>query len=385
METLPSGDAATAYEEHLDGRIELALGDGHHIGVEARLRHHLLAFDRLARGEQLVAPAGRVLELHAFGRFVHLAVEALQRAVDVAVEEASEALDVASVLLLRHLTDARARAPSDVEVQARTIQSVALVEQRLGARPHREDACEQVDRFADRIRVRVRPEVLRAAALATAHHGRLRPCVVQGDGEVRVGLVVPVPDVVARLVLLDQRVLEKQRLHLAGHDDPIDAPRGRHQRLRPREEGGRCAEVVRHPLADAARLADVEHPTVCVSEQVHARTIRQLGEIRPLSGGEVQCLEVQIRDGHQIPACSARCAPQSFIEPGYLRVWPWLRSFPPRRSRASRSPGSDRTATARPRRHGRSPPRTRATDRRRGRSRSCRESRSPPSRRSRGT
>ena len=177
-----------------------------------------------------------------------------------------------------------------------------LVEQRLRARPHREHAREQVDGLADRVRVRVRTVVLRPAALPSAHHGRLRPLVVQRDREVRVRLVVAVADVVARLVLLDQRVLEQQRLHLAGHDDPLDAARGGHQRLRPREQRRRRAEVVRDALADAPRLADVQDAAVAVAEQVDARTVRERGQLRPLTRGEVDGLESRSCARHRAQA-----------------------------------------------------------------------------------
>jgi len=59
------------------------------------------------------------------------------------------------------------------------------------------------------------------------HDHRPGPLLVEGDGEVRVRLVVLVPDVEARPVRLDQVVLEEERRDLVANLDPLDGLRGR--------------------------------------------------------------------------------------------------------------------------------------------------------------
>ena len=88
------------------------------------------------------------------------------------------------------------------------------VELRLGARADREGAQQEVERLADRVRVRVRTEVADALALLAAQHHRPRPLLVERDREVRIRLVVLQPDVEARPVLLDEVELEEERLDL---------------------------------------------------------------------------------------------------------------------------------------------------------------------------
>jgi hypothetical protein len=109
-----------------------------------------------------------------------------------------------------------------VEQQARTAQPLVLVELRGAARADREAAQQQVERVADRVGVRVRTEVPGALALASPHHQRPRPLLVDRHREERVRLVVAQPDVEPWVVLLDQRVLEHQRLDLVANDRPLD-------------------------------------------------------------------------------------------------------------------------------------------------------------------
>src|SRR6185437_5021958 len=92
----------------------------------------------------------------------------------------------------------------------------------------------------------------------------------QRDGDERVGLVVPQPDVEARAVLLDERLLGEQRLGLAADDDAVD--RGDLAGHRGVAAG---AEVVRDALAYRDRLADVDHAAGAVPEQVDARLVRE--------------------------------------------------------------------------------------------------------------
>ncbi len=167
---------------------------------------------------------------------------------------------------VRHLidlADARPGALLDVEQQARSAESLVLVELRRAARADREAAQQQVERVADRVRVGVRPEVPRALALAAAHHQRPRPLLVDGHGEERIALVVAQPDVEPRVVLLDEartRASAPRPRCAPSSTRPsrpsptICAVRGMHVLRR--------LEVVRQALAQIRRLADVDHAAV---------------------------------------------------------------------------------------------------------------------------
>ena len=209
--------------------------------------------------------------------------EPLEHRVVLAVEEVDQLRDEAVVLLVVDRVDARRRALLDVRVQARPAEPVMPVELVLRARADRERPQQQVERLADRVRVRVRTEVAHALALLAAQHHRARPLLVERDREVRVRLVVLQPDVEARPVLLDEVELEEERLDLVGRHDPLDALRGLHHLPRAFRQQVRLEEVVREPAPQALGLADVDHPAVGVDELVRARRV---GDAAGLGAGD---------------------------------------------------------------------------------------------------
>ena len=99
---------------------------------------------------------------------------------------------ICAVLVGVDPADARRRALADVAEQARPADLAGALEDAGRAGAHREDPQQQVERLADGPGVRVRPEVAHALALGAAHHLQPRELLVEGDGEVRVGLVVAV-------------------------------------------------------------------------------------------------------------------------------------------------------------------------------------------------
>ena len=98
-----------------------------------------------------------------------------------------------------------------------------------------------------------------------------------GDADIRIALVVAKQDVVARLVRLDQVVLEQQRLALRARDRRLDA-----RDLRDHHRGARMMigllEVARHALLQVARLADVQRLAGGVEHAIDARAVGQRGE-----------------------------------------------------------------------------------------------------------
>ena len=170
------------------------------------------------------------------------------------------------------VADARRRALLDVRVEARPAEPLVAVELALGAGADRERAQQQVERLPDRVGVRERPEVADALALAAPQHHRPRPLLVEGDREVRVGLVVLQPDVEAGLVLLDEVELEEERLDLVARRRSTRRCRRSATIWRVRSSSA-GAEVVRQPAAQALRLADVDDPALGVEELVRPRRV----------------------------------------------------------------------------------------------------------------
>ena len=124
----------------------------------------------------------------------------------------------------------------------------------------REDAADQLQRLAHLARARERAEVQVARHVAAAEEAHARPLVVQRDLDERVALVVAQAQVEGRALLLDEVVLEQQRLGLGGR-----SPRSRCRRacdtISPVRPWGAAAaaQVVGDALAQLLRLAHVEH------------------------------------------------------------------------------------------------------------------------------
>jgi len=267
-EPLAPDHPALAHEEHLHGRFQLVVGDTDHVDVFAALGNHLLLLDGLAHCQQPVAQACRPLVLQLLGRTGHLGLEPLDDLVGVAIEEVAQLLHQLAVRHLLDLAHARATALLDVEQQARPTQPVMLVELARAARTDGEAAQQQVERVADGVCVRVRPEVAGALALATAHHQRTRILLVERDREERVALVVAQPHVEARAVELDEAELQHQGFHLVAHLDPLHRRGGGHHLSRTRMHVARVLEVVGESLTKAGSLAHVDDAPLLVLELI---------------------------------------------------------------------------------------------------------------------
>ena len=97
---LPPEDPSPSNREHLERRLEVVLGEAHHVQVLRADQDHLLALERAACRLQLVAEPCRLLVLLAIGRLGHLRVEPLQDGLRVPREEVPERLHVSSIGLL---------------------------------------------------------------------------------------------------------------------------------------------------------------------------------------------------------------------------------------------------------------------------------------------
>ena len=230
-EALATDHPAPADVEHLHRGLELVVGDADHVDVLGACRPPSAAWrwpcaplssrsrSRAARSNSSSSAA-----------IAHLGLEPLDDGVGVAVEEVDAA--PAPARRSRSLVDlahARARALLDVEQQARPAQLLVAAELVVRAGADREGAQQQVERLADGVGVAVGAEVAHALALAAPHDHGPGPLVAHGDGQERVALVVDQADVEPGLVLLDEAVLEHQRLDVVADLDPLDRlGRGHH-------------------------------------------------------------------------------------------------------------------------------------------------------------
>ena len=185
---------------------------------------------------------------------------------------------LSAVVLLGYVPHAGRLAALDVVVQARA----AAAPPRLGAGAgaEHEHLREHLQRAAHAFGVRIRAEVRPARTVALAGEVDPRVVLVERDRDERIGLVVAQADVEARPVLLDEALLGEQRLRLAAHDHALDPLHARHHllvagRTRSPPTPLRLGEVRRDPLADRLRLADVDHATLRVAEQIHAGLVGQ--------------------------------------------------------------------------------------------------------------
>src|SRR5205085_8363810 len=182
-----------------------------------------------------------------------------------------------AVVLLGHVPNAGGETAVDVVVEAGDPRVPARL--RPLARAVREDAVQDVERLPDLLRVRVRSEVDDPAPVPLAREHDPRVLVLDGDGDVRKGLVVPQPHVEGRPVPLDEVLLEVERLHLGARDDHLDVGDAIRQLA---DRGARVAallEVAADARPQRLGLADVEHLPALVAEEVDARRGRERSQL----------------------------------------------------------------------------------------------------------
>ena len=143
---------------------------------------------------------------------------------------------------------------------------------------------DQVDQPVREVAREVGAEISAAVFAQTASDEHLGIAVGQCQLDVRVSLVVAQQDVEAGLALLDQVVLERQRLVLVGDRDVVDVDRLAHQRARLRVGLVRLQKVGTHPRPQVLRLADVDHLALGVLVEIAAGRSRE---------GADFCVEVQ--------------------------------------------------------------------------------------------
>ncbi len=236
--------------------------------------HGLLCLDALQRGE-LVAQLRGALELEAAAGLLHALLQLRLHLVAAALEHLDRGGHVLRVRLAADQPDARRRAAPDLVLQAR---AAAVGEEAVRAVTDAKQLLQLVERLAHRAGVRKRPEIASRRAARAAVELQPRELVLHVQVDVGEALVVAQHDVEARLVRLDEVVLEQQRLGFGVGDRDLDGTDLRHQRLHLRVDvaGG---EVGADPVLETARLADVQQLLAGAEHAVHAGAPRQCGDV----------------------------------------------------------------------------------------------------------
>ena len=241
--------------------------------TECRIQHRRLGLVGVETLEALLDKLGG-LKLLGGGVGHHLAKQSLTRRLQITPKQLAGSLHVSQVAAL--ILAALARSQTALNVKLQTGSVLAGLNGRL---VHRQLAGTQREHFFDDVEHRVHhlhrsigAEVFRAVLDAAARGKNPRKALLF-DAHPGVGLAVLEVDVVARLVLLDQRVLEQQRIKLGLGDNRLNVGDLAHQHA---ESGGIVAlmEVRTYPLLQIFGLADVQDHPILINVVVHPRTLR---------------------------------------------------------------------------------------------------------------
>ena len=243
------------------------------VGIVAIDGVHALLLAQQLDGRDEVAILGRQLVLLASGGGVHALV---QRASQVGAAAFQKQLHVVHgfgvTLGSGESFDARAETAPDVVLQARPRMIAVQVDL---ARRNQKVAVNEIDDAIRQAGREVRAEVERAVLAQAARDVHARIALAHGQLDVGIGFVVAQQNVVARLLLLDEVVLERERFLLVVDHDVVEIDGLAQQRaglgvLR------RAFEKIRaHPRAQVLGLADIDDLALGVLVEIHAWRGRQ--------------------------------------------------------------------------------------------------------------
>ena len=250
----------TKRTSHLYGGIVAAL----RVGI---VLHHLRLGYALDRHEQITL-AGGDLVLHFLRSSRHFLAQLPLQVVVASGQESADAVYAFSVLFLGHLPAARCKATAYVVVQT----GLLALFHGCGALSQREQPVNEVHVLVDLTRLRIRAEVF-GSVLEDAPCGEDLGEVLLGYADHRIALSILQQDVVVRVVLLYQVVLENQRLVVVSRYHMVDVAYLLHKRLRLAVAVGQ--EVLAHALSQAFGLAHVDDDALFVLHQIASGVQRQ--------------------------------------------------------------------------------------------------------------
>ncbi len=270
--------AADRHDDELE-RDALAVKADDVLVAEVR-RHDPLLLERHLERAHLVADVGRHLEVGARRGVLHAHAQAVHELVALAVEEEADVAHLLGVGFARDRQHAGRGAALDLVLQAG---AAAVVQDVVGARAQLEVAVDDAQRLPAGGRRVVRAEVGGAVVAQLAHDLEAGPLGGGVEAQHEVIFVVLEVDVEARLMLLDERVLEEQRLLLVRGDDRLDVG---DDALEQRHEVAAVArgrlEVLAHAVAQHGGFADVHGLAAVILHDVDAggrgQALEDLGE-----------------------------------------------------------------------------------------------------------
>src|ERR1700730_18200289 len=150
---------------------------------------------------------------------------------------------------------------------------LALLEDLVGAGPERKELPNGFHRAPQRLRRRVRAEILRAVVLHAARIVDARKLLVDRQLQIKVVLVVFEPDNEAGPIVLDEVALEDERFHLVGGCDELEISCLADELGDTRGLRVAGCEVRAKAAAKTQGLADVNDLALVVPKQVYARSV----------------------------------------------------------------------------------------------------------------
>ena len=266
-----AADSAAAYEEHLNGRLQVVLSVGEEVGIHGRAEHHGITLKRLSQRGNIVTKNRGALKVHLGGGFLHLRGQLRNMLLSATRHETGQATRQLAMLLRANLAHARRRTLIDIAEQARAAAILRTVKHAVRAGTHREHAQQRIQGFTNRPRLRIRTKITHALTALTTSHHRARVHVIDRNRQVRVRLIVTERNVEARRKLLNPGVLELQRLHLTRHHGPLHARRRMHHRVGLRAQRLRRRKIAVQAVAQVLRLTHVDDTPVSIAKTVNAR------------------------------------------------------------------------------------------------------------------
>ena len=276
--------APAAHQQHREFDLVGVARVAEHILIDVRDLRDALCLLRGFDGAQLIAVRRGQLVAQLDRGLIHRVAQVMHEFVVAAFEEESDAAHLLGVFVLRDVEHARPGAALDLILQARPL---ARFEVGVAAGAQAEVTVDKAQRRARSRRRMIGPEIARAVFLRLAHDLEPRPGRRLVQAQRQELLVVAQLDVVARLQLLDQRVLEQRGFLLAGRDVALEIADLVLQAFD--EEAliaGALLKIAAHAALQAGRLAHVQHRARAVFEDVHARRRRQRVELAADGFGE---------------------------------------------------------------------------------------------------
>ena len=276
---------ALAHHQHLHHRQPVAHGDRHRVHVAAPVGLHVLLLLHRLDGGELVAQFRRPLEIQLLGGFLHLLGEVVTDLAAAAGEKIHRHAHLLGVRLAADELHAGRGAALDLVLQAGPR---AVAEEAVPAVAHAEHLLHQRQGFADAAGTRIGPEIAAARPALAAMKGDARVLVRGGDLDIGVGLIVAQQNIVRRAQGLDQRLLEQQRLRLAGGDGGLHAGDTAHQRAG-LGAGDVFLKIGIQPGTQIPGFTHIEYPAIVAQHPVDTGLAGAMGE---------KLLGVELRQGH---------------------------------------------------------------------------------------